>query len=261
MTELPKFGDKSIGRSPIERLIIWLEARRLLLPTVMLCILLFLIGLNATVHVEFAKGLTYLIIVFFILVYRRVSVQDFFGAPALAVLITIHQALFGFNAMPLIITFLIFIFLRSKKGISILLPISLYLLLDTGFIYFNLGIIFDSYFNSFSYRIFSQEMIGIVTIVPLSYAYLRFERFIRKHTSNNFIYNYGAMLVLGGVMCLFMPIGYLLNRNLVLIIIGTASFVIYFIGLLQFKNIPQILFLYVPLVILLLELYILKLFR
>ncbi len=212
------------------------------------------------VHGEYPKGLTYLILVFLILVYRNILVQDFFGAPALAVLILLHQALFGFNPLPLIITFVIFSILRVITNVIILWPISIYLLLDTVYYYFQLDKIFDSYFNSFSHKVFSQDMIGVVAFLPLSYLYFRVERFVRNRKGNSFIGNYGAPIIIGVIMCIFIPLGYWLD-NLVLILIGNGSFLIYIIGIMQFRKILQLLISFLPALFLLVELYLLRIIR
>lgn len=59
------------------------------------------------------------------------QINDFLGAKPLPVLIALHTALFGWNWLALTGTIVAFIIFERKLGQSPLLPVAVYLFLDT----------------------------------------------------------------------------------------------------------------------------------
>ncbi len=90
----------------------------------------------------------------------------------MAIFIAIHLSLYGFNAIPLAISFTIFIFFRTYLENNLLYPISIYLVFDSYFSYFNINNLVDSYFKSIGKFIFSQEFMAIALIIPITVFYL-----------------------------------------------------------------------------------------
>lgn len=249
MNEKPKFGDKSTGRSSIERLITWLEAYKLLYPLFNLIVLIILIGVNSSIRENTTNGIMFLILVFLILLGGNESTKNFFGASALAVFIILHISLFGFNSIALIISFLIFVAFRKRLERNLLGPISIYLLLDTATYYYNLSVHFKDIFSYLGDKIFSYEVVATLMVVPLAYIFLIFDRIFRKKFERNFVRIYGVFIVLGLLTLVFGIIGLLFEYKLYYYISGFFM-LLYLIGTIQYKsNLRIFLFITLPLLI------------
>lgn len=247
----PKFGDKSIGRSPIERLIVWLDAHKILKPLVYLLILLLLIGIDSTVRNEQTNGVIFLILVFLILLGGDNSTKNFFGASALAVFIILHISLFGINSIALISSFVVFLFYNKRLKENILGPISIYLIFDIISYLLELDSYLSNYLKIISNFIFTYEFVVVVSIIPVTLLFLRLEKYIFKKFENEFIKNYGVFLLLGLFIYLFFILGVVFGER-IFYFIGGGFLILYFVGAIQRKdNLMESLFLILPILLLL----------
>lgn len=231
----PTFGDKTIGRSPIERLIKWLDAYNLLKPIINFNILLLLIGMNSSIREESTKGAVFLLIVFLILLSGNEATSNFFGASALAVFIILHISLFGFNSLAIILSFIIFIIFRKNMTKNLLGPISTYLLLDTVIYYFNINIQFEKVFESLGNSIFSYEWFVALSLIPITAFYLKFEKSISAVFKGAFLKKYGVFIALMILIVSFTSIGIIFEIGISFSISSFFLF-LYFIGAIHHKD-------------------------
>lgn len=252
-----KFGNKNYGRTPIERLIIFLEKKGILRQVTNLLLLVVLIGINSHIHDETTKGIQFLVIVFLILYSGNESTTNFFGASTLAIFIIIHLSLYEFNAIALILTFVTFLIFKNKLKRNFLGPISIYLIFDSLFIYFDLQ--FTSLFYSLSNYIFSSNTIILLSIIPITYLFMTFERQGKNISSNTLLQKYIVFISLFFLFGLFFLIG-MITSNSILVNISHFILTFYLIGAFLYQNeIKTLVFLLLPIGVILLIAHIFKL--
>jgi hypothetical protein len=253
-----KFGNKDFGRTPIERMIILLEKKGMSRLVINLLFLFILIGINAQIHNETTKGVQFLIIVFLILFSGNESTTNFFGAATLAIFIIIHLSMFGFNSLALISTFIVFLIFKKNLEKNFLGPISIYLIIDTLFIYFNLH--FTEMFNSISKFIFSRNVLILFSIMPATYLFLNMENRSKMIFSNSFFKKYSVFIFLGSLFGIIFLTGIIVSSQAI-IYISLTLFLFYALGTSLYQNEPKKhLFLILPIGLILVIAYILKRF-
>lgn len=254
----PKFGDKSTGRTSIERLIVWLEAYKLLNPFITISILIVLIGWNTSVHADYVKGFIFLVLVSLILISGTKSAESFFGSSTLAVFIILHLALYGFNSIPLVISFVVFVVFKERFESNLLYPISAYLIFDSIFSYFNFNSIVNIYIEKVSKSIFSSDFFIFLLVIPATYLYLRVEKMINKKFNSSFMSKYGVLVILCILFYLLIAAGFLLP-NQILIYLSAVILFLYFIGVMHLKkNIKYSFIASIPILLLILAVFLYK---
>lgn len=226
----PKFGDKSIGRTSIERFIMFLEANNAIKPFVTISILVVLIGVNTYVHNDYSKGFIFLLLTAIILLSGVKPAESFFGASALAIFIAIHLSLYGFNALPLVISFAVFIIFRAIFENNLLLPISIYLIFDSLFSYINVYEVIDTYVQKIGRIVFSKEIMIFALIIPVAFVYLQVEKRINNVFNNSFWREFGTLLVMTILYYIFILIGLAFNY-MILKYLGVGILLLYVIGI------------------------------
>jgi hypothetical protein len=248
----PKFGDKNIGRTPIERLIVWLEANKLLKPFINISILIVLIGWNTFVHEDYAKGFIFFLLVSFILLSGTESAESFFGSSALAVFIALHLSLYGFNSVPLVISFLIFVMFKEYIQANLLYPISTYLIFDSIFNYFDCDTFINVYIEKAGQLFFSPNTLTFFLFIPVVYIYLKIEKGINNKFRNSFMKKFGMLVIICVLFYLLLVSGFILN-NQILTYLGIISLLLYFTGVtLLMNNIKHSLIALIPIIIIIL---------
>lgn len=249
MNNESKFGDKSLGRSPIERLLKMLEAYGVLYFVMSLFILIILIGIDSIIREELTNGVTFLILVFLILLSGNGLTENFFGSSVLAVFIILHISLFGFNSIPLIISFIIFLKFHNKLQQNLLATISIYLILDILSYHFALNTYLIAFFDKIGNIIFSPNVFIVISILPIAFLLLNIEKVFNSKFNNKLIKNYGTFLLLLLLIIIFFTIGYFFNILIFYKTIGVFIF-LYIIASINFKNeIKKYLLIILPIVL------------
>ncbi|WP_430787204.1 hypothetical protein VBD025_15830 [Virgibacillus flavescens] len=251
-----KFGNKDFGRTPIERLIILLEKKGILRQVINLLFLVILVGINSQIHNDTTKGVQFLIIVFLILYSGNESTTNFFGAATLAIFITIHFSMFGFNAIALILTFTIFLLFKKRLEKNFLGPISIYLFIDTLYIYLDLQ--FTGIFSFLSNYLFSENAVIILLLIPATNLFLIVERQSKKTFTNRFLNKYFVFISLAFLFGIAFFIGIILS-NSALIYVSYFLLIFYAIGTFIYKN--QTIILLLPIAVIILIAYVLNAFN
>lgn len=212
-----------------------MEAHGFIRAFMILLLLFCLIGINSVVHNDFSKGFVFLVLVFLILLTGIEPAENFFGASALAMFIAIHLSLFGFNSIPLVASFLVFVLFRSFFMKNLLLPITVYLAFDSAFNYFGIEKIINSFTETWGKKIFSFNGFAFLTVVLLTYCYLQIERLLKKKYGKSFYGQYGAMMLIGVLLYLSFIIGIIMHF-MWLQALGSLWFVLYIIGAMHFDK-------------------------
>lgn len=208
----------------------WLDLYRLLQPVLNFILLLILIGLNSVVRNEYSNGVLFLILIFLILISGTEPTVNFFGASVLPLFIILHLAVFSFNSLSLIMSFITFVVFKKNLERNLLGPISIYLLFDTFFYYVDIGQKLNDVSIAIGKVIFTFEIFVIIMIIPIYFLYLTFERILRSRFK---IFDKHGIFLINGVFIYFFSIaGFLLN-NSILLLAGTVLLIFYFVEVLQ----------------------------
>lgn len=245
MSDLPRFGDKSIGRDPLQRLVIWLKAHEYISPVLTVLALLLFIGINTIVHdASYAKGLSFLILISLILLKGRDKTNSFFGAPPLAIFIVLHISLFGFNVIPIIATFAVF---NKTMEQHPLWPITAFLATDSGYLFLRLESYWNSLLNQLGPHIFSQDFFIVLLIIPIAYILYLLENLFKNKFGNTVLGRYGLCIALG-VLMLISCLGFLITKSSLSTFLFTAVTMLYILNFISYKhNLKIVLLLYAPL--------------
>lgn len=217
----------------IEEEITWLEEHGYLWDVILYVSLLGLIGLNSYIHSDGANGLLYFIIVVLISLLSRNITESFFGAAQLAVYIILHISFFGLSPFSLILTLVLFgIFIKQFQKKSII-PISIYLIVDSIVSISNLDCFLTNKFDTWGDIIFSHPFFyAAASFIPLFYAYLKYERYIRNYFDNPFLKRFATFLILGFIQMVLLPIA-LISKDIFSASILAAIMLIYLAGMLM----------------------------
>ncbi|ASS74575.1 hypothetical protein CIG75_05920 [Tumebacillus algifaecis] len=171
MSKNYKFGDKTFGRSPLERLVLILESNGLLNRLLIIFSTLGIIGLNSLIRTEYDNGIIYFLLVILILLSKTKVSENFFGSSALAICIVLHIAIFGFSGISLVLSFVTYIVFRRFMDKHILFPILVYLIFDTIALLSNKGEYLRKLMEGLGMVLFDLNFLIVLFLLPFLYCY------------------------------------------------------------------------------------------
>lgn len=187
MNQKYKFGDKNFGRNSLERTLILLEQNKTINIIVSIFFLIFLVGTNSVLHGKSQEGLIFLLFTSIILIGNKIRTEQFWGTSIFALVLIIHISIFGFSSLPILFSYIIVLLFGDKMGKNILLPVTIFLVIDSGIVYYDLTKYTNDFFEKTSKFIFEQDVLCMMLIIPLSYLYLKLERWYKKRYNKDFL--------------------------------------------------------------------------
>lgn len=252
-----KSRNRKLGRTPIERLILSMESYKLINVFTVLLLLFLFIGINSIIHEDLSNGFIFLVLVCLILLTGLKPAANFFDTSALAIFISIHLSLFGFNVTALTLVFLGFYLFKSFFEKNLLFPIIAYLITDSIVIFFDINNVIIKFSELYGSKIFSLDGLLFLLIIPIVYGYLKLERLYNEKFSDHSLVKNGLIAVIVFLLYIFIIIG-IITDNLYFKILGGLLFTLYFIGmehLHENSGKREIFFLFIPIPILIIVIY------
>lgn len=194
--------------------------------------------LNADIHNDLANGVYFSLIIIIAFFIGDERMQRYFGAGITALLILVHIALWGFNPVVLVFSFLSFL-IFFKNNEDIFLPGVIYLSIDSLFYYLGLNLSnMDNeiilLFNNFSEYIFVVFYEICFSLILLKIIYI-LDGFIVKKIKNNFLNSFGIYILFSLIFFIPIIVSVLIGENILskflmlIMIIFIFGFFIFFI--------------------------------
>ncbi|NGP90250.1 hypothetical protein [Fodinibius halophilus] len=257
-------NDEKIEPAPVEKTILRLEKSNRIWPFLIFNLLLILVGINSIVHNNYEAGIAFFFVTILLYFINKDKAAEFLGTSSQALLIVLHITLFGVHPFAILTALIFYLIFKRLIDQSPFGSISIYILIDSiiEFIEPIWGV--SEWVNSIGEKILVSEFFySLLTLIPLTYLFLRIERYFKKNFNNPILKENGSYLTIGTICCILFPIAYYNLDNIlsITIIPAFACFFIYFIGLINLVNRkPQkgVLVNNIPLIILFIEFIIIK---